>query len=245
MPVFVSGPRLPFHGSYEETPRRIHPTTHRPPGCDGRDSPRGHKIIPSIERRDSPMSTGFPLHHKTSDPNILPNATRGALASQYRRPLDELSRRIDLIDLTDDTSEVHKRRRLEAVSMRLDTSIIEVLTERLDGRVRGQSLGVRLRLGLADGGRVLGPSRGREVVRVRVADTASAPTSTATIVAATSTAASNATIAPGSRGCLAWHSRGECAGYDRLAWMERLGRRVIHVPDRGDYRSGQAIDGKS
>lgn len=114
MPVFVSGPRLPFHGSYEETPRRIHPTTHRPPGCDGRDSPRGHKIIPSIERRDSPMSTGFPLHHKTSDPNILPNATRGALASQYRRPLDELSRRIDLIDLTDDTSEVHKRRRLEA-----------------------------------------------------------------------------------------------------------------------------------
>jgi hypothetical protein len=57
---------------------------------------------------------GFPLQHKTSDPNILPNIARGASASQYRRPLDELSKRIDLIDLTEDTHEVPKRRRLES-----------------------------------------------------------------------------------------------------------------------------------
>lgn len=102
-------------GNNETTLKRVHPTAHRPPsGNRSGDSPRGHTIIPSIERRDSPISTGFPLQHKISDPNILPSVAHGASASQYRRPLDELSKRIDLIDLTEDTHEVPKRRRLES-----------------------------------------------------------------------------------------------------------------------------------
>lgn len=113
--MFVAGPRLFSEGNNETTLKRVHPTAHRPPsGNRSGDSPRGHTIIPSIERRDSPISTGFPLQHKTSDPNILPNVARGASTSQYRRPLDELSKRIDLIDLTEDTQEVPKRRRLES-----------------------------------------------------------------------------------------------------------------------------------
>ncbi|KAF3393080.1 hypothetical protein DPV78_009378 [Talaromyces pinophilus] len=114
-PVFVGGPRLYSEGTNETTLKRVHPTAHRPPnGNRSGDSPRDHTIIPSIERRDSPISTGFPLQHRTSDPNILPNVARGASASQYRRPLDELSKRIDLIDLTEDTHKVPKRRRLDS-----------------------------------------------------------------------------------------------------------------------------------
>ncbi|KAE8549750.1 hypothetical protein EYB25_008274 [Talaromyces marneffei] len=113
-PVFVAGPRLFSEGNNETTLKRVHPTAHRPPSRNrSGDSPRNHTIIPSIERRDSPISTGFPLQHKTSDPNILPNVVRGTSASQYRRPLDELSKRIDLIDLTED-QEFPKRRRLES-----------------------------------------------------------------------------------------------------------------------------------
>lgn len=112
-PVFVAGPRLFSEGNNETTLKRVHPTAHRPPSDSrGGDSPRSHMIIPSIERRDSPISLGFPLQHKTSDPNILPNVARAASASQYRRPLDELSKRINLIDLTEETHEVPKRRRL-------------------------------------------------------------------------------------------------------------------------------------
>lgn len=113
-PVFVAGPRLFSEGNNGGTLKRVHPTANHPPsGNRSGDSPRGHTIIPSIERRDSPISTGFPLQHKTSDPNMLPSVARGPSVSQYRRPLDELSKRIDLIDLTEDTNEIPKRRRLE------------------------------------------------------------------------------------------------------------------------------------
>lgn len=113
--MFVAGPRLFSEGNNETTLKRIHPTAHRPPSRNrSGDSPRSHTIIPSIERRDSPISTGFPLQHKTSNPNILPNVARGTSGSTYRRPLDDLSKRIDLIDLTEDTHEFPKRRRLES-----------------------------------------------------------------------------------------------------------------------------------
>lgn len=76
-------------------------------------SPRSNSIIPSIERRESPLPTRFPLQHKVSDSNIVLDVGRGYPATQNRRTLDELSKGIDLIDLTEDAHDYSKRRRLE------------------------------------------------------------------------------------------------------------------------------------
>lgn len=95
--------------------KRVHPSTYRSASNNQvGGSPRSNAIIPSIEHRDSPTPTRFSTGPRVSDSNYISDAISGASTAYYRRPLDELSQKIDLIDLTEDPPEFSKRRRLES-----------------------------------------------------------------------------------------------------------------------------------
>lgn len=136
VPVFVAGPRSFTEGLNDPTQRkRVHPGSHRAATnhkVDG--SPRNKTIIPSIEHRESPVPARFSAGHRISDSSIIPGSIPRD-STQYRPPLDELSKGIDLIDLTEDTSEFTKRRRLYnqySESMAESSKVNRVPFRRLD-----------------------------------------------------------------------------------------------------------------
>lgn len=114
-PVFVAGPGRLSAGYHENNSKRVQSVSDRSSSEKWMgESPRNYPMLQSIERRDSPHSIGSSLQHKSSDPNILSHNAAAHSISHTRRPFEELSRAVDLIDLTDDSFEVSKRRRVES-----------------------------------------------------------------------------------------------------------------------------------
>ncbi|KAL1967511.1 hypothetical protein VTN77DRAFT_3026 [Rasamsonia byssochlamydoides] len=112
-PVFVSGPSPSLRG--RENPRkRMHPPENLPVRQDKVDiSPQGHIVLPSIEVPESPPSPRQLADHRTSQTHRSLSEFQGYSQTHLRRPVEDLSRRINVIEVTDNRNESSKRRRLE------------------------------------------------------------------------------------------------------------------------------------
>lgn len=108
-PVFARGPSV-YHRTQDNPRKRVHDVVDMPPQ-DMETSPRSHVVLPSIEAPDSSLvmqRRGDEARNFTTMPDEpLKNSPRSS-----GRRVDDLSRGINVIDLTDD-GDAPKRRRLE------------------------------------------------------------------------------------------------------------------------------------
>lgn len=90
----------------------MHPSENLPVHHDKVDvSPQGHIVLPSIEAPESPPSPRQWADHRTSQTHR--SEFQGHSQTHLRRPVEDLSRRINMINVTDNRNESSKRRRLE------------------------------------------------------------------------------------------------------------------------------------
>lgn len=110
-PVFVSGPSSSLRG-HENPRKRMRPPENLPFQQDRVDvSPQRHIVLPSIEVPESPPSPRQWVDHRTSQTHR--NEFQGHSQTHLRRPVEDLSRRINMINVADNRNESSKRRRLE------------------------------------------------------------------------------------------------------------------------------------
>ncbi|KAH8693084.1 hypothetical protein BGW36DRAFT_33749 [Talaromyces proteolyticus] len=113
-PVFVAGPSTAFGLHYENPRKRIHPSGILATNYDGGDLlPHEQTIFPSIEGSDLSAIEKSLARNRAYDSYSLHRTVHRDAIAQLDRPIEDLSRKIDVINLTDEGKDYPKRRRLQ------------------------------------------------------------------------------------------------------------------------------------
>ncbi|CRG85597.1 hypothetical protein PISL3812_02642 [Talaromyces islandicus] len=113
--LFVAGPSFSSHRRDENPRKRIHPTGILVTNYDRDDSFfQNNTILPSIEYPDFVNTERPPVRSRASDSTHAQRGIYENSSTTRERPFEDLSRRIDVINLDGDNSDHPKRRRLES-----------------------------------------------------------------------------------------------------------------------------------
>ncbi|QKX56456.1 uncharacterized protein TRUGW13939_03561 [Talaromyces rugulosus] len=113
-PLFVAGPRFPSHRHDENPRKRIHPSGILATNYDRDNSSfQDNTILTSIEHPEFLNTERPPVRSRANDSTHAQRGTYDNSTTARERPFEDLSRRIDVINLDDDSSDHPKRRRLE------------------------------------------------------------------------------------------------------------------------------------
>lgn len=110
----MAGPSFPYHRHDENPRKRIHPSGILATNYDRyHPSFQDNTILPSIEHPDFFNTERPPPRNRVSDSTCTQRGAHDNSKTTRERPFEDLSRRIDVINLDDDDSDHPKRRRLE------------------------------------------------------------------------------------------------------------------------------------